>query len=502
MIAIPGFLLVCAVLALVYYLRKWFPLFKQWRLWHAALDDTVPHLPLHWLFGSLPNIKSHRDLIHMHKPIINSGSKFFLWWLGPVRACVGVVHPDTVRHILKTSLPKCKSGAGYDLLKPWIGDGLLLSDGEKWERNRRLLTPAFHFDILRPYVKIYNQVAKTLTNKLARECEGGGYVEVCRPSGLATLDTMLQCSLSYKDNIQERGQSHPYVNAVERLSHLLLIRSLNIVYHYSYFIYGLTKNGKEFQALCDYAHSFSSKIINSRRTALQNDPDLLKRKHIDFLDILISARDENGKGLTDSEIQDEVDTFMFEGHDTTSSAISWILYCLGKYPEEQERVREEVLDVLGDREEIEWGDFAKMTYMPMFIRECMRMYPPVPAISRELTEDIEIEGVFLPKGVIIDIPIYNIHRNPHVWKDPEEFRPERFEPETFGARDPYCFVPFSAGPRNCIGQNFAMNEIKVFISHIVMKFHVKDDPKRTPVAVSEVVLRSEDGIYLNFTPRK
>ncbi|XP_046569375.1 cytochrome P450 4B1-like, partial [Haliotis rubra] len=133
---------------------------------------------------------------------------------------------------------------------------------------------------------------------------------------------------------------------------------------------------------------------------------------------------------------------MFSGHDTTSSAISWCLYALAKYPAEQEKVLQDVQQAVGDKNEVEWDDLAKLKYLPIFIRECMRIFPPVPVVSRQLSQPLVIDGVEVPKGVIVDINIYQMHRNSNVWPNPLEFDTERFSLDSAAGRDPYCFVPF------------------------------------------------------------
>ncbi|XP_064601467.1 cytochrome P450 4B1-like [Liolophura sinensis] len=234
---------------------------------------------------------------------------------------------------------------------------------------------------------------------------------------------------------------------------------------------------------------------------LDKNPDAPKKSHLDFLDILLTAEDEHGVGLSTEDIRAEADTFLFEGHDTTASATSWTLYALAKYPDMQERVREEVDELLGDRTYLEWNDLSNLKYTSLFLKEVLRVYPPVPVVSRQTTKPCVIDGVTIPPGMVLQLAIMLVHRNADVWENPEEFRPERFMSETFLTRDPYCYVPFSAGPRNCIGQNFAFNEEKVVICRIVKKFKIVLDESHPVTIVPELVLRAKEGIKLKFIPR-
>ncbi|XP_073400491.1 cytochrome P450 4A4-like isoform X1 [Dendrobates tinctorius] len=153
----------------------------------------------------------------------------------------------------------------------------------------------------------------------------------------------------------------------------------------------------------NYVRYFNfDKVIQERKLSLKEDTELekiQKKRHLDFLDILLCAKDENGQGLSNEDLWAEVDTFMFEGHDTMASGISWILYCMAKYPEPQEKCREEIREVLGDRITVDWEDLGKLPYTTMCIKESMRLFPPVPEVVRQLKEPITFfDGRSLPKG--------------------------------------------------------------------------------------------------------
>ncbi|XP_043942777.1 cytochrome P450 4A10-like [Protopterus annectens] len=208
-------------------------------------------------------------------------------------------------------------------------------------------------------------------------------------------------------------------------------------------------------------------------------------------------QDEDGNGLSDKDICAEVDTFMFEGHDTTASGISWIMYCMAIYPEHQTKCREEILHILNGRNTVEWNDLSQMTYTTMTIKECLRLYPPVPLVARKLTKQMNFfDGRSIPAESLVGINIYCIHRNEEFWENPEVFDPLRFSPERSANRHPHAFLPFSAGPRNCIGQHFAMNEMKVATALILARFELTPDPANRPNKIPQLVLRSKNGIYL------
>uniref|UniRef100_A0A8B9PM51 Cytochrome P450 n=1 Tax=Apteryx owenii TaxID=8824 RepID=A0A8B9PM51_APTOW len=180
---------------------------------------------------------------------------------------------------------------------------------------------------------------------------------------------------------------------------------------------------------------------------------------------------------------------MFGGHDTTASGISWLFYCMSLHPEHQQRCREEIQEILGERDTIEWEDLGKMTYTTMCIKESLRLFPPVPAVSRQLAKPITFsDGRSLPAGLfsLFILNIFAIHRNRDVWEDPEIYDPMRFSPENSAQRHSHAFLPFSAGSRNCIGQQFAMNEMKVALALTLLHFELAPDPSRPPIPISQI----------------
>ena len=316
----------------------------------------------------------------------------------------------------------------------------------------------------------------------------------------ATLDNVLRCSLSYVDeSIQSTDIKcqHQYIEETTKMKNILLRRFFNPLM-LNETIFSFTSDGKDMKKCAKYLHGFSDNLIKQRRETLKADPTQLKKRQLDFLDILLTAKDETGVGLTDREIRDEVDTFTFAGHDTTSSTISWTLYVLAKYPNLQKQVRDEVNNILTDRTTVHHEDLPKLAFMSRVIKETLRMYTPVPVIARDLTEPIAIDGVTFPADTEIDVSLYNIHHNPDVWENPETFDPDRFLPDNLARMDPFSFIPFSAGQRNCIGQHFAMDVTKVFIARVILQFDITLDDNKPAERQVTLVTGFKDGLFLYF----
>ncbi|XP_028281106.1 cytochrome P450 4T8 [Parambassis ranga] len=463
--------------------------------------EAFPGPPAHWLFGHVLEFKQDgNDLFNT----VKWGEKYpyaFPVWFGPSVCILVIHHPDYVKTLLTSTEPK--DDLGYNFLESWIGDGLLLSRGQKWFRHRRLLTPGFHYDVLKSYVKLMAQSAKTMLDKWECYANSNETFELFEHVSLMTLDSILKCAFSYNSNCQTEGGTNAYIQAVYELSKLVNIRIRTPPYHNN-LIFHLSPHGFRYRKACRVAHSHTEEVLKQRKKALKEEQEMNQtqaKRNMDFLDILLFARDEDQKGLSDEDIRAEVDTFMFEGHDTTASGLSFILYCLACHPEHQKICRDEITEALEGKDTMEWEDLNKIPYTTMCIKEALRLYPPVPGISRRTTKPMKFfDGRTLPAGSNVGTSVFAIHRNATVWENPNVFDPLRFLPENTSKRSPHAFVPFSAGPRNCIGQNFAMNEMKVATALTLRRYQLIEDPALKPKIIPRLVLRSLNGIHIKIKP--
>lgn len=217
------------------------------------------------------------------------------------------------------------------------------------------------------------------------------------------------------------------------------------------------------------------------------------KKRLAFLDMLLIAQME-GQEITDEQIREEVDTFMFEGHDTTSSAFSFALYLLSLNEDCQDRAYDEAV-------EFEGREGESMPYLEAVIKETLRLYPSVPFFSRRALKDFQLGDLRIPKGVTISVQAHSLHRNPKYFSDPDSFRPERYLQDQ--QLHPFSNVAFSAGPRNCIGQKFAMLEMKCTLAGLLRAFRFKEAkgvPK--PVPLAELIIKSGTGVHVALERRQ
>ncbi|XP_054995036.1 cytochrome P450 4A6-like isoform X1 [Sorex araneus] len=488
-----GLLQVAFLLGLVLLLLKAVQLYLR-RQWLLKAVQEFPSPPSHWLFGHYKEFQENNELQVILKWMEKYPSVCYRWLWG-TKPQLLIYNPDYMKVILGRSDPKDVSI--YHLLSSWIGYGLLLLNGQPWFQHRRMLTPAFHYDILKPYVGLTADSVRVMLDKWAELSRHSAPVEVFGHISLMTLETIMKCAFNHPSSLQTDRSSQSYTQAIEDLKNLFNSRKWNF-FHHNDFIYRLSSMGRSFFKACELAHEHTDRVIQQRKLRLHDEGELekiRKKRHLDFLDILLFARSEDGSSLSDKDLRAEVDTFMFAGNDTTASGISWILYALATHPEHQQQCREELQSLLGDGASITWDHMDKMPYTTMCIKEALRLYPPVPGVARQLSSPVTFpDGRSLPKGISVALSIYGLHHNPNVWPNPEVFDPSRFEPGA--VRHSHAFLPFSGGSRNCIGKQFAMNEMKVAVALTLLRFELAPDPSRVPIPSPKIVLNSKNGIHL------
>lgn len=505
------------VLVLVLIVSVLVCLLVRWELSSKVKTiNLIPGPKRTWILGnawSMPTASSSAMLALLQEQFVQQYGRIYRIWLG-FQTFVDISSPQLLEKIL-TSNKFINKGNSYDVLMPWLGDGLLLASDDKWRRNRRLLTPAFHFQILENFFDVFDSNANIFCQQLQKVVGTGQEIDVYPYLKRCTLDVICETAMGIQVNAQLEDSD--YIKGVQRISEVLLERFFSFgLLLLPDWLYYLTPLGREHAKLIKQMHDFTTRVIRERKKELereslaptetqQNDEDSLiglKDKKRAFLDLMLIAAKE-GANLSDLDIRNEVDTFMFEGHDTTASAMAWFLYCMGTHPEHQELVREELHEVFGESDRAcTMADIPKMKYLECCIKESLRLYPAVPNFKRIITEDFELGGYQIPAGTTISMHIYALHRNEEFFPDPLTYRPERFMPEESGGRHPFAYVPFSAGARNCIGQRFAMLEEKVIMSGLLRRFRFTYDTVKHGPAIpcADLVLKPKHGMPLIITP--
>ncbi|CAK1551658.1 unnamed protein product [Leptosia nina] len=308
-------------------------------------------------------------------------------------------------------------------------------------------------------------------------------------------------------NAQENSDSK-YVKALEEVTKIVAWKMRNPIIAVD-FVFKLTPYKKIYEEALKVLHAQSREIIEIRRKVLKNDnitrfPENaefdVRNKHA-FLDqILLSEID--GEKIDDEGARQEVDTFMFAGHDTTAAAISFTLYCISEYDNIQEKILEEQKKIFDNdlNKKPTYRDLKQMKYLEMVIKESLRLFPPVPIIGRFITEDCDLGDIHVKKNTSVNINIFHMHRHPELHENPNKFCPERFDMSSAPSQNTFSSIPFSAGPRNCIGQKFAMMEIKITVAEIVKNFKLLP-ANIQPVLCADLVLKSDNGVHVHLTSR-
>ncbi|EDV33048.1 uncharacterized protein Dana_GF21887 [Drosophila ananassae] len=400
------------------------------------------------------------------------GKENFLFWIG-YSAHLVVTEPTDLEYILNSQELIQKSTI-YNLLHPWLGSGLLTSYGSKWHKHRKMITPSFHFNILQDFHQVMNENSTKFISQLKKAAAGSSILDFQEHANYLTLDVICDTAMGVPINAMEERDS-TIVQAFRQMCYILNMRAFH-PFKRSHRIYSMLPEFADFQRTLKTLQDFTYDIIEKRVIALQNgisttekDPSMPKKK-LAFLDALLSST-VDGRPLTRKEIYEEVSTFMFEGHDTTTSGVSFGVYLLSRHPDIQQKLYQEQIEVMGNdmNRDATFQEIAQMKHLDLFIKEAQRVYPSVPFIGRYCDKDYTINGTVIPKGTTINIPLALMGYNDRVFKDPHHFRPERFLDEKPG---PFECVPFSAGPRNCIGQKFALLELKTVISKMIRSFEV------------------------------
>ncbi|KAE8814177.1 Secologanin synthase [Hordeum vulgare] len=410
---------------------------------------------------------------YFHKWMALYGRTFVSWFGETPELFMGDV--NMVKQVLSDRTGLFTKNPVSDHFTRGLGKGLILIDGDEWKRHRKVVHPVFNLDKLKMLaVTVSGCVGSVVSNWETKLEKGNGELEIEVSCQFGEIAANVISHVAFGNNHKEAKEVHLIQ---KELQHLVFSSLFNdILSHISVFRYLPTKNNLKMWRLQRKVRSILINIIESRLTAKDTTG-----YGNDMLGVILEActpEQVQNPLMSIDEIIEECKTFYLAGHETTTQLLTWTMFLLSTHEEWQEMLREEVLTVCGN--EIPTGDMLnKLKLVNMFILETLRLYAPVSLTQRIAGSDIELNGIRVPKGTILTIPVKTIHRDKELWgEDADEFKPKRFENgATRAANHPNAFVPFSSGPRACVGQNFAMIEVKVVMAMILQKFSVGLSPK-------------------------
>jgi cytochrome P450 len=385
-------------------------------------------------------------------------------------------HPDHIQQVLQSNVANYRKGRGYKILKLSLGEGLLTSEGTLWHRQRKMTQPSFQGQQVASFVGTMAENTLAMLRRWERKAAENEVFDVVPDFMRLTLNIASQ--VLFTANLEEDADS------IRRT--LDIGRDYSVDRAWSIFPPPLsipTRRNREYRSALANIHGIIDRLIAERC----REPARIS----DLLTMLMEARDESGNPMSDKQLRDEVITLLTAGHETTTLALAWTCFLLGTRPDVVERMTAEAAFLNGRTPAYE--DLIKLRYSRMVVEESMRLYPPVWTLARTAVNEDEIGGYRVPAGSEILIFPYITQRHPKWWQDPDVFRPERFAPENSAARPRYAYLPFGAGPRTCIGLNFAMTELLVALTLLLQRFRLK-------LAIDPAAVRPEPSVTLQPRP--
>ena len=400
--------------------------------------------------------------------------------VSPWQKIVFTRDPDIVQQVLQKQHKKFqKSPLQTRDLAKYIGHGLLTSEGEHWRTHRRMIQPAFHKKKLVGLLDIMEQAIQEELKRIKPNTDQDIYPLM----GDLAFQVVAKALFSRSD-IQDKMRKLQHITETNQK---MLIREMRQPYLKWWF--KLSGKIKKHLKYSEESRELLNGLIEDR-IALENDKD-------DLLDMLLKATYEDGTHMPRRQLIDEVLILFTAGHETTANALSFTLYLLGKHPEIQKKVLQEVTHAgVGTTDSMTW--ISKMVYTQQCIEEALRLYPPAYIIDRMAKEDLEMANYRFSKGSLLLMSVYEVHRHKDFWEEPDSYVPERFDKVNKKEMGAY-YYPFGAGPRMCVGNNFAMNEMIMTIAHIVKKYQISNRDEEVEI-VPLISLKPKE-VFLNFQER-
>ena len=450
---------------------------------HARIAPGPEGSPI---IGNIPQLRAEKNLydvwINLHREFGDivrlevAGTRLFV-----------VRDPDTIQHILQLNNKNYIKGPRMDFLKPLVGEGLITSEGDYWRRQRRLIQPAFHRKQIAEMADIMVQrTEKMLASWEIRDAKKQS-IDLSNAVMRLTLDivstTLFSTALTLEQIDTVAETLTPVLKEINRRSqeYIGLANKLPL------------PRNRRFARNIEKLDAIIYEIIADRRSSGEHGQDLLG--------MLMEAQDlDTNEIMDDQQLRDEVMTIFLAGHETTAVLLSWTTVLLSRHPGIRTKLEEEVDRVLQGRSPTA-ADFPNLPYTQQILEESMRLFPPAIAVGRSSLEEDNFMGYTIPAGSQIVVNIHGIHRHEGYWDNPEGFDPDRFSPEGRSTMHRFQYLPFSAGPRVCIGNNFALMEGVMILAMITQKYRMDLVAGSKIDAAMTLTLRPKYGVPITLNRR-
>lgn len=459
----------------------------------ATTRHTTRRLPVTagWpLVGALPALL-RQPIAFLHTARRQYGDLYALR-LGPFQPII-LNHPDHVQHVLRDNARNYrKGGKVWDIIRDLLGNGLAVSEGDYWLRQRRMLQPHFHRQRLAALTTLMTEaIDEGLAGWAAHSTDRFDLEKALAAITLKVITkTMFGSGLSQAEIDQVAG-AMPIIGryVISGVVTRSLPRWLPM------------RSGDRFREACQAVDTVLYDVIARGRQALAEG-----RYEDNLLAMLLNVvDDESGERMTDQQVHDEAITIFMAGYDTTAMGLAWTLHLLLQHPESLARLQAEIDQVLAGRTPT-FADLPHLPYARMVFQEALRLYPPVAWLPRTAIADDLIDGYPIPAGATVIVPIFVIQQHPAFWPDAAEFRPERFAAAgatgTPSAQHPFAWLPFGAGPRLCIGRDFALMEGQLMLAMALQRFRLTPIADRPVTPRLTMAMAPKNGVWVQATVRQ
>ncbi|XP_058425191.1 cytochrome P450 3A12-like [Diceros bicornis minor] len=388
------------------------------------------------------------------------------------RPVLAITDPDMIKTVL---VKECYS---VFTNRPRVGalgfmkTAVSLCEDEQWKRIRTLLSPTFTSGKLKEMFPIIGQYGDVLVRNLRKAAEKGKLITLIDIFGAYSMDVIT--STSFGVNIDSlNNPQDPFVENAKKLFRFDFFKPFFLLLT----LFPFLKPVFEVLNISLFPKSVTDFFTKSVKRMKESRLKDKEKQRVDFLQLMINSQNskelDTHKALSDLELVAQSTIFIFAGYETTSSSLSFLMYLLATHPDVQQKLQEEIDATFPNKAPPTYDALVQMEYLDMVLNESLRLFPIVSRLQRVCKKDVEINGVFIPKGTVVIVPTFTLHRASEFWPEPEEFRPERFSKKNKDSINPYLYLPFGTGPRNCIGMRFAIVNVKLAVVRILQNFSFK-----------------------------
>ena len=402
----------------------------------------------------------------------------------PGRDALFVMCPALIRQVLVDEADSFEKGAmTRRVLGPVLGDAILTAEGDRWRAQRRATAPLFRREQLLDFLPVMIAAAERTRDRWL-SYPAASEIDVTREMTRTTLDIVLATMLSASGASNPHRIERAIADYLESTSWVMALTILGAPRWVPY--PGMRKAARARDFLKQFVVDLTNEITYSE----------VFRK--DLMSLLIRANDpQTGRLMSETDVRENILTFVMAGHETTALALTWTFYLLSLHPQIEERVRSEIATVTGGTP-VRGEHIDSLRYTQQVIQEAMRLYPPAPLIVREARRVLQLGTETIGPGTFVYVPVYAVHRHEEFWDRPDLFDPDRFTPEAIKTRDRYVYLPFGAGPRVCIGMSFALMEATAVLAVLLSSLRLRLRPGYIPQPKLRITLRPAGGMPMRL----